>query len=81
MKTAVTNSLRTSLRTIESALSVLDFARARNAARYALRMLGKGDLLPAVGATLADWRAVAEIVRLSIQLRDIEAAKVRAAYA
>ena len=65
-----TKSIRRSLATMTTALGALDIPRCRNAARYALRMLGKAHLLPALDAPLQVWPQVVEIVELSCQIRE-----------
>ena len=76
-----TKSIRRSLVTMTTALGALDIPRCRNAARYALRMLGKAHLLPALDAPLQVWPQVVEIVELSCQIRENAHRAERASWA
>ena len=78
---AVTKSIRTALRTMTAALGACDIPRTRNAARYALRVLGKGHLLPALSAPLGHWSQVVEVVELSCQIREASERETRALFA
>lgn len=78
---AATTSIRNASNTVTGAVANGNISRARNAARYALRMLGRSHLLPSLAASLADWRAIAEILHLHCELREAAEAEERALWA
>jgi hypothetical protein len=81
MSTLSTKSIRKSLTTMRAAFAAGDFAKVRNAARYALTMLGHADVLPRADAPAASWVLVIRVVDLACQRREAEAADRRALFA
>lgn len=78
-----TKSIRNALTTMRGALAVRDFARVRNAARYALSMLCCPETMPAKVAweSVDAWELVIQIIDLRCQKREMERARQRALFA